>query len=162
MFIVAFESLLIHYDLTMISLFPFSRYCNSRVVKFSPDGKKILLTITNEGHGTFNTCYLLICPFTGRSQVSQVRNCYYCQLDYDFVGSLKIELIFHLSVLFCDVLFFIWYFSFFYSVSICLIQALLSIKKDDCFARDKYLRLQGQIVLVAFPCFLLPLKQEIL
>ena len=35
-------------------------------------------------------------------------------------------------------------------------------KKDDCFPRDKYVRLQDQIVFVAFPCFLLHLKHEIL
>ena len=44
-----------HYDLTLVLShedFPFFfRYCNSRVVKFSPDGKNVLLTITNEGRG---------------------------------------------------------------------------------------------------------------
>ena len=54
---MTFESLLTRYDLTFVLIhydfpfFPFSSYCNSRVVKFSPDGKKVLLTITNEGRG---------------------------------------------------------------------------------------------------------------
>lgn len=48
------------------NIFVSDGYCNNRVVKFSPDGKKILLTITNEGRDIFQIPHSLSLDVSNR------------------------------------------------------------------------------------------------